>query len=133
VRADDQPCPLAAGRARDDVLGGAAEEQPPDEVEAVLEVEVERDGGEQDEAEAERRDLDRGQAAGNPEQAMGGVDVAVLGVNRGRLDLGRAAELAQPLGDRSRGPALGIGCSASTSGGLSTGSRDGPRERAQDG
>ncbi len=51
---------VGAAPGRDDVLGGAAEEQGARQVEAGVQVQVDRGGGEQDQREADRR-LDGGQ------------------------------------------------------------------------
>ena len=96
---------LAAG---DDVLGGAAEEDSPQEVEAGVHVEVHRGRREQDEREAERRDADRDEAAGEPDRAVEGVDEPELGVDVGGLDFDLATLLTQPLGEPIGSAALGV-------------------------
>jgi hypothetical protein len=100
---------VRAAAAGDDVLGGAAKEQAADQVEPRVEVEVHRQRGEQDDREPERRELDRGDAAGDSECAVKRVSEWVLRVDVGRLNLGSAAALAEAVGEVVAGAPLGVG------------------------
>ncbi len=104
VRAeDDAGGGVGARAAGDDVLGRAAKEEPAQQVEAPVEVEVHRDGCEQDDHEADHRPLERHEPAGDRERAVRRVDQRPLGVNVGRLarrPCGR--RLAAAARDRSR-------------------------------
>ena len=110
VGADHEPRAGAGVRTGgDDVLRAAAEEERAQQVEAVVEVEVHRRGGEEHEREPDDGRGDRDEAAGEADQAVPGVHERRLRMHVGRLDLGSAPERAQALGEPVGGPALGVG------------------------
>ena len=100
---------VGALAGRDDVLRGAAEEQPAQQVEAVVEVEVHRDARRPARSRSRPRADDRHEAAGEAERAVGGVDEPEPGVHVGGLDLCAAPAVAKPRREPVRRPPLGVG------------------------
>ena len=92
----------------DDVLGGATEEQPAEQVDAIVEVQVHRDRGPEHDREADRGLEGGQQAAREPERAVPGVNEPVAGVDVRGLDLGAPPAVAQASREPVRRPPLGV-------------------------
>ena len=109
VRGDDQTGPgIRVAALRKDVLGGATEEEAPEQVDAGVQVEVHRGGREEDQREPDGRRGDREEAAREGQQAVKRLDERHLRMHVDRLDIDAAARRAQASGQMVGGAPLGI-------------------------